>query len=709
MIGASLEATRTLSDAVNAHANLTPLDPDAQAICRQLIGTIQDLDFPGAIVPQVAADGALRVYVVAQDLAQWRKLAPVLRAFAGLTLTSFEGRPQPLPENEPTAQALMGCAPAVTAIMRVPPDAQLRLVVLRALARARETLARAPSLQRNAPEPTSWLLARFQDYLNTTNRAGAAGVFKRLSDELRLDSLNLQFLRVQLCAAFGEWREIVEAPSFSHLCHVRRTPAVTAILLEALYHTHVEEGFERGNSAETLDAYCGEVRSLARPLLATSAVSTLRAGALRLYGLEALLGALDGSTVAALLERKQELGWIARDPSWPTPESAAPAPIDDLDAVRAAIIKAGDEDSLASWVQGNASLSQLGAAQQAQVRAAEPFKSLLDGVAQSLPDAPLSWGRWFERIVDPNFTAAFEVARRGKDEWSIGDHECDPEAARALEAGLHKALNNPLAADRIAEVLPFLVAWLSRDKAFPRPSLQGFYATLLTLFSLNAGRGRSTYESSQVLISGLLSIGLDGNAYRALIADVEELAGDGFGVGMVYWLLEIVEEFMQAATPDDDARGQFLHRVMSKLAPLYARLSVLQRASIARLAGELGWTLDEFGINSTVIGDDGLAGRLADLRIAIYSLTEAASTQAKEAIEQASPTAKVDCNADHAGTPRLRALAENVDLFVLVWRSAKHAATDFIRAHRGAKPLLFAQGKGSSSILRAIEDHFAHA
>jgi hypothetical protein len=709
MIGASLEAARTLSDAAGAGADFTPLAPDAQVICRDLMGTIQDLDFPGAIVPNVAADGALRVYVVAQDLPQWRKLVPVLRAFAGLTLTSFEGRPQPLPANDPGAQILMGCAPAVTAIMRVPPDAQLRLVVLRALARARETLARAPVLQRNPPEPTSWLLARFQDYLNTTNRAGAAGVLARLGDELRLDSLNLQFLRAQLHAAFGEWREIVEAPSFAHLCHVRRTPAVTAILLEALYHHHIGEGFDTRDRAGTRDSYSSAVRPLARPLLAASVVPTLREGALRLYGLEALLGALDGSTVAALLQREEELGWIAQDPSWPKAARPAPAPADGLEAAQAAILKAGDKDSLAGWVESNAVLSQLDPAAQAQVRAAEPFKSLLEEVAPSLPDAPLSWGQWFARIVDPTFTAAFEVARRGKDEWSIGNSECDPEAARALEAALHRALNDPLAAERIAEALPFIVGWLNRDDAFPRPSLQGFYATLLTLFSLNAGRGRSTYESSQVLISGLLSIGLDGNAYRALIADVEELAGDGFGVGMVYWLLEIVEEFMQAATPDDDARGQFLHRVMSKLAPLYARLSVLQRASIARLAGELGWTLDEFGINSTVIGDDALAGRLADLRIAIYSLTEAASTQAKEAIEQASPTAKVDCNADHAGTPRLRALAENVDLFVLVWRSAKHAATDFIRAHRGAKPLLFAQGKGSSSILRAIEDHFAHA
>ena len=129
--------------------------------------------------------------------------------------------------------------------------------------------------------------------------------------------------------------------------------------------------------------------------------------------------------------------------------------------------------------------------------------------------------------------------------------------------------------------------------------------------------------------------------------------------------------------------------------------------ALARLAQELGWTLQSFGIraNDAVAAD--FSSRLQGLRIAIYSLTESSSRQAKSAIEEIAPTAIVDCNADHGGTARLRALADNADLFVIAWRSAKHAATDFIRKHREYRPLLFAQGRGSSSILRAIEDHLS--
>ena len=233
------------------------------------------------------------------------------------------------------------------------------------------------------------------------------------------------------------------------------------------------------------------------------------------------------------------------------------------------------------------------------------------------------------------------------------------------------------------------------------------YANLLTVFALNPARGRSIYESTQILVSALLTVGLDDQGYKALIADVEELAGEGFGVEMVYWALEITEEFMRTGAPDANARETFLHGVLARVAPIYARLTSLQRSVVARLALELGWSLQSFGINKNESVTDDFSRRLQGLRIAIYSLTESSSRQAKSAIMEIAPTAIVNCNADHGGTFRLKALANNADLFVIAWRSAKHAATDFIRENRGGRPLLFAQGRGFSSIMRAIEDHFS--
>jgi hypothetical protein len=48
------------------------------------------------------------------------------------------------------------------------------------------------------------------------------------------------------------------------------------------------------------------------------------------------------------------------------------------------------------------------------------------------------------------------------------------------------------------------------------------------------------------------------------------------------------------------------------------------------------------------------------------------------------PDIVVDLNHDHAASGALAALAARSDLVVVTWASAKHAATEFIKARRGA-------------------------
>jgi hypothetical protein len=206
--------------------------------------------------------------------------------------------------------------------------------------------------------------------------------------------------------------------------------------------------------------------------------------------------------------------------------------------------------------------------------------------------------------------SALDVAQQGKDEWEIGASTGDPVAVGELVHALDEVQGNDVAAERTTRALPYLVAWLKRDPEFPRAAFCPVYASLLTLFALDNARGASTYESSGILIGAMLSSGIDLEAYRDLIADIDEIAGDGFGVSVVYWVLE-----------------------------------------------------------------------------------------------QLSSSVTVDVSADHVGNARLRAMAENGDLFVVAWLSAKHAATDFIREHRRDRPLVYAQGRGFTSIIRAIEDY----
>lgn len=710
MIGPNIDAARALL------ADLVALQPYAStsneiaALCADVTQSVISETFPGALVPVIDRAGSMQINVAAPTMSDWRRLKPVLLAFAGPTLTGFDGAPEPFAAVDPIGARLQLAAPAVTAIMRLPADGRARVAALRAVLRARDTLARAPELQRSAPVPTSWLLARFQDYLNVGNCDAATGILDRLRSELRLDALNAKFLEIQLLATFEDWASIVSLPEFANLCVARRTPAVTAILLEALYRTRIAGPFDAENVADTRAAFEGSAQSFVQSMLITAAPPGLRVGGWRLLGLEALSGTGRQDLLAMLADRAHDLGWIAE--LLPTQAPLAPQEIEvvrPIDAAREALVQADAVDSIDLLADAMAAMARLSPDELALLRETMPFRPIVqatDELGNTAP--PKSWIAWLDRAGDPTFANALDIARRGKDEWEIGASACDPVVVGAFVAALEKAQSDEIAADRTSQALPYLVAWLQRDDEFPRPALSPIYGGLLTLFAIGSARGATIYESSQVLVEALLASGLGQKAYRDLIADIDEIAGDGFGVDMIYWVLELVESFMNAATPDASARETFLHRILARIVPIYGRLTPIQRIAVRLLSSELGWSPPTVPPVDVEPSDEGLASRLAGLRIAIYSLAESSSRQAKAVLENISPSVTVDTNADHVGSPRLRALAENSDLFVMTWLAAKHAATEFIREHRGSRILLYSQGRGFSSILRTIENHFAN-
>jgi hypothetical protein len=90
--------------------------------------------------------------------------------------------------------------------------------------------------------------------------------------------------------------------------------------------------------------------------------------------------------------------------------------------------------------------------------------------------------------------------------------------------------------------------------------------------------------------------------------------------------------------------------------------------------------------------------------VGIYTLTEAVGLRAKALIERQFAGARVRLNHDLVGNPRLESLAKESDFMLVVAKSAKHAATDFIKQKRprGKSDLIYPSGKGSSSIMTAL-------
>ncbi len=707
MIGTNPEITKRVASELRARSKAFTFPAGTEALCYQLLETLDSAAFPGALLPEQTADGEFLVVAIALP-SDWRRLCPVLLAFAGPTLTSFDG----LPSTDLVASDLLAvlaeAGNCVTAAIKVPTDQGSRDMALRAFVRARDTFARAPSLTRAAPEPTSWLLARFQDHLNVGRRDAAAAVLLRLRDELRLDALNLRSLEVELLATFNDWAGIVDLPGFSNLTRARRTPATTALLLEALYQAYLAMPFEAGDQAAVEALYLQQVRDLATPMLKAPLPVSLRTGGWRLAALELLCSPTREDLRTGVIGRSNVLGWLGpRLAAVGSPEQRPVPRLDSTDEARERVIAGETRESVDAMSAALAALARLDDTQRAELARAEPFRSALRALEQEAGSTslPNSWPMWLARISDPTFTNALALARMGAEEWPISGDATDPVGVAKLSDALNKAQNDSLAAERTAQALPYIVAALRRDPLFPNSAMRQIYASLLTLLALGSGRGTSVYDSSLVLVEALLSIGTDAAQYREIAADVDEIAGEGFGVRMVYWTLELIEAFMRSPAPDTAAREKLVHSVLARLTPLRGRLSCLQQAAVHTLSNEFGWTFDVPPAQQDLSSDD-LASRLRGKSIAIYSLVEGASRQAKVALQALSRDIDVQCSADQGGTSQLRALAINSDLFVVAWAAAKHAATDFIRTHRSDRPLVYAEGKGVSSLLRAVEDYF---
>lgn len=713
MIGNNAADAARFLDGLRKAMKLDTATSDQVAEFDELAKTAHQPTFPGALLAWPRAGKCTVYYAVATDSLQWRRLRPLLMAFAGPTVSSFRGWAEPLhPKASPEA-FLAGQGLHVVA--RILPeqgavDEAARKLVRRSLARMVLAVGQAPPTAQEPPVSTGQLLARFVDCLNGNDRAGAEFVLARCQKECRVDALNLSFLRVQLNAHFADWHAIVRMPDFNSLLHTRKPPDVTARLLEALYQVHLAASESSGFDA-LREAWDKSVRSLARPLLQAPILPCVSKGGLTLYALAALTAETSSPDIERTLwVRRAEYGLadeIGRfAPAVPI-STRATSP-NDVASTQAALVSADQTGSLTSLLAALEQLQGLAAPQREEVLSSEPFRRLWQELrAQAGGDAPpKGWIEWIKRLEDPAFDKATEIAQKACAEWPASDI-ADAGEAEAIAKALEDVPAG-IAIERLADALPHLAAWLKADPGYPRPTLTKLYEAALFQLVSGARRGSTVLDSSGLMVRALLNIGLSAAAYRQVLEDVLDLAGAGVGAKNVYWLLDVVEETVFNNAPDRDARLWFWQTVVSRLTPLLAQLTVMQRLMLERLAVGLGWDSTEIRLAPKPQDEEAQHrtwGVLANKTVAIYTLTESAGRQAAEALQDLAPEVKVILSHEHDGSPQLKNLARTADWFVLVTSSAKHAATTFVQQHRPpGKPTVFAAGRGASSILRALED-----
>jgi hypothetical protein len=619
--------------------------------------------FPGAVLPAVSASGETYFYAVAATRPEWRDLQPLLLAYAGPTVTTFTGRTSDF--NLDIAPERVLQAARVEAMATLVPGRDSLLLATQALDRLRKALEIRPRSRPPSPETTADILAQLEMSIAAGDRPEANRILNRLRAELRLDSMNLHFLEVRILWVFSAWTELVGADWFKELRFVRKPAAVAAAMLEALWHVYL--GPYAADAAQLMERYQQAVRPLALPLLVqapTDGGEVIE----RIRALESIPPTAPELPAA----RAQDLLHQAAEAPSNTRLASAHVAIESLPP--------GTRQTLLSSAAGQEALAAAGSL-------AGPF--------------PTDWSSWLDGVSDPSFVTAVAVAREGVAAWPVQRITSTEDARPIAEKLLNVGLATGFAKDRLMQRLPSLVLWVKQDPGYPRAELGEIYEALIQLFAVLERRGASAREAAADLLDAILSIGTDAVHYRQLLRDFAGVMDEGAGQSSIYWLIDVAATLLQHPAPDVNARLALVNRILASLQPFLGRLTVGQRVAYDRIASGASWPPL---VVSRSPDSEGPAKALAGKTIAIYTLTESAGQQAEAALQAMIPTARIELARDHVASPRLARLSRDADVFVLAAASAKHAATDCILGHRGDKPLLYAAGRGFSSIVRAVED-----
>ena len=722
-----------LAPLIRSYVDWTGATPDRLVRLEAILGTLEDELFPGGIIPSVRS-GEMRYYAIASSKEQWRRMVPLLRASVGSTITDFTGPTVPFDKDDHLEAVLIANGFPQGARFTAGTDVQRGRYALAALARLRRLIDESHVTPRTRPRTTGEVLRAFELSLAALDRESAEDSLEFLRGNLRLDAINLGFLTVALHATFQEWEQIHQLDIFQSLCRTRRTPKVTNALAEAVYRTTLlpseraddpNQAFsvfrssvmpQVGNLFRYCPAWITPAAGKAFLLAASTAIPADRQLATRLE--REVIGWPEDD--AKFFRRLFEVGFpekgirpetITLSTSYFESEIEALQTTQEhstLDRARAGLIAATQLNTLESFQTVVRYIQQLHPDEHEELLANAFNRSAYERMLEVAggDSAPSNWAEWIACLETAPKLAPHKFGERAVSEWRVREQLESEEDVRDLVKSIEEV---PAAAqERLFDTLPHLVQWLQRDNSWPENSLLTLYRAIYDhlMLQLSLRWWREAVGAARELLDAMLQLGPDEAEYTRLLNDMGDVLPPEVGMTDFEVLVELAELTVAHAAPSPDARQRLWARIVAALSPVRTMMTNRELAVTNDLGKIFG--MDEvFPVPAETpeksTDSSGLDGRT----VAIHTLVRPAAQRARRLLNELHPGVRVHISHDLVGSPRLADLARRADVFVVCWRSATHAATEMIERLRPADTItLYPPGKGSSSILRAIEEHY---
>ncbi len=685
-----------------------------------------------ALIPWVETD-SITWYGLAFEPIQVRILQQWLRAFIGSSFGTFSDIPIPLGSVATPEQLLSSLH--LSAVFSIKAAGSARKPLGDQILRLFRLLGERPGRSLESWDTASSLLRSFHAAVGASNVHSAAAVLARLKSGAFLDAINLSFLEIQLLASAGDWPAIVSRERLKDILLLRRPLRIDSLIASAFYHAHLL-GKEM-DPAALLRAFQDEVQPLAGPIFSRQLLSD-SPEARRCYLLWRLFVTKDETLI-----RSASTNLSPEDPVRLLAEqhlvslcktSAAFAPGFTIEEARARL-DAGDwqgifeiiphlspsPETLGFAIRAAAEVGTASAAKIAQqewlrhtpahheaVLRSRWFANLWKTVSalcneQEQTFTPVDPGAWFSRIAQsPDWPKAQAAWDRGAGEWDFRTFASSTPQIEAARAVLDVV--PPQARETIRQVLPQLLAQIPDDLKSSSP-LRKLHLHAAEFMATT--RALSEEERELLAESSLraLDAGLDELEYSYLVDECFHEAWKHASSPRTFpWGLSLFELTADRPAQPESARAGFAQLIFADAQRYLTRLpqnQILLLKDLLKVCAmeDLANSLPDAPIHEERAEETERLSASGIRRLGIYTLMEPAAKRAKTIIQATHPTIEVIVNADHVASPALRNMARDCDALLVATSCAKHAATACIEQNRRGQPLLYVNGKGSSSIL----------
>lgn len=697
------------------------------------------------ILPFVRGSQITGWYATTQGPAGGYELGDELNAWLGPTWLSRFDR-VPSDASDQMAAALSSRFGGTVYRFTGPDPAAMRTIAAR-LNEYAALLARKPSVTRTQVRPVGAIRGDFERALLAGDEAQAEALIAELKQTGRLNEENLKFLQVRLSAGLGLWPQIARDHWLIRtLADLALPPQILADLIEALYRTYIDEAEARGDPVALREAFALHLAT-PYPKLFVSRRGIRAPRVVKAFALfEQLQANPDAKIIASLLTLL---------PQGTDAELFEAAPVEAAKPAAAATLEEADEafddgqidrafefymrlqpskktisrlvscvgtidteearDRLLALLESSdptivdtlppAVAAKIEALRQAQSADIAPVQ---DTPGTATPSNP--WMRWAEQLrAGQNLAAAERDAQSAPTNWDASEIRDSSPLAKSF-ADIIGGLDGEAGAIARASV-PQIFASFFPDDLQASPAAKPIASLLFLLIAMDDTLSRTDLDLLAQLTTLLIEQGLSSSEYVSLMGDLEDVQKRIGSYAYLPWSLDVTEALAIFPCPSDqarDARLRLFLEVLGQTAGFAHRLVRADLVPIETLAKDYGVGPEAVSALKREQDPDEIAATLPNLdgnTIGIYTLAEAAGSRAKTALEELFPGCKVFVNSDLVATPQLTSLAKAADLFVFAWKSSSHQAFYCVKDALAGREPIWAPGKGTASILRAVLDH----